>query len=434
MSHGVVPFTLEEFENEDQDIENSIAPLTTSIKQEPPKVVVNLSEVLHIPLFNGTKKEETELGGITDLEVYMQQMQMNVGSSNGEEKTPSEPHQRTVIVTDTTSKKPLFGAGSRQNSSIESSKKPQSQPNSIKKIFVSPSKSHKAAPHGPGAEALSGVKKQLKFGEGDRRQIASAGSARKQLPPPASSAIKRINSFSAENGSVANSSASVGTGAGTPSHSHHIRRQSSKQSLSEEAMRMQYDSKYGEVGTIKRQISSAVVERPKLFWLLLEDVLFADSMPMLAHYIQNYPFYPEGKSQGSMTHWELLQLYLSQTPFLCLYTVNILLRGVGQVYICNHPVTGFCVCVGLWLSSPTLCAFALIGAACENLGAGLLCRPKSSEVNAGLFGYACLPLGCLLVCLALLRGRRLLHLCLFDVLFVACTCIKESFLHTISFV
>jgi len=109
-------------------------------------------------------------------------------------------------------------------------------------------------------------------------------------------------------------------------------------------------------------------------------------MPLLTSYIHNYDFYPLHIDINALTIWQHAYYYLIHLPFLVLYYANIVLRGVGQVYICNHPVTGICVCIGLYLTSPVLMVYALLGTLFENFGAWLVCRPVIGEVDAGLFG------------------------------------------------
>jgi urea transporter len=119
---------------------------------------------------------------------------------------------------------------------------------------------------------------------------------------------------------------------------------------------------------------------------IVHDIFMTGNMPMLMTYCRDYEFYPaevepQGLSLCQHSYW-----YARNTPFLLLYYTNIVLRGIGQVYICNHPVTGLLVCIGLWISSPTLMAYAIIGSAVETLGAWLVCRPPTEDIEAGLFG------------------------------------------------
>lgn len=121
-------------------------------------------------------------------------------------------------------------------------------------------------------------------------------------------------------------------------------------------------------------------------WKIYDDIFHSGSMPLLTAYFHDYDFYPLDVDPEQLPVWEHFQVYLQHIPFLCLYYATIVLRGVGQVYICNHPVTGLCVCVGLYLSSPTLLVYALLGAVFENIGAYVVCKPVVGEVEAGLFG------------------------------------------------
>jgi hypothetical protein len=119
---------------------------------------------------------------------------------------------------------------------------------------------------------------------------------------------------------------------------------------------------------------------------ILYDIFNTGNMPMLMTYCREYEFYPAEVEPERLSLLEHCYWYARNTPFLLLYYTNIVLRGIGQVYICNHPVTGLLVCIGLWLSSPTLMAYAIIGSAVETLGAWLVCRPPTEDIEAGLFG------------------------------------------------
>lgn len=133
--------------------------------------------------------------------------------------------------------------------------------------------------------------------------------------------------------------------------------------------------------------ASASNEVASTAWLIFEDIFSSGSMPLLTKYIHEYDFYPLHIDPATLTYAQHAYYYIKHFPFMMLYYANIVLRGVGQVYICNNPVTGICVCVGLYLTSPGLLVYALLGTLYENFGAWLICRPDLGEVDAGLFGY-----------------------------------------------
>jgi hypothetical protein len=126
--------------------------------------------------------------------------------------------------------------------------------------------------------------------------------------------------------------------------------------------------------------------KESLAFKILDDIFCSGSMPLLMKYFHNYNFYPLEIDPDTLTVFEHFQIYMQHIPFLLIYYASIVLRGVGQVFICNHPVTGLFVCAGLYLTSPTLMIYALLGAIYENIGAFLVCKPIVAEVEAGLFG------------------------------------------------
>ena len=75
--------------------------------------------------------------------------------------------------------------------------------------------------------------------------------------------------------------------------------------------------------------------------------------------------------------------------------VDVVLRGIAQVFLCNHPLSGLFICVGLACSSAALLGFALLGTVCATLGAQIIARPSyESDVASGLCGYDGALVGC----------------------------------------
>lgn len=83
-----------------------------------------------------------------------------------------------------------------------------------------------------------------------------------------------------------------------------------------------------------------------------------------------------------------------EAAITCLGVINILLRGISQVYLCNHPITGFFICIGLGLSSTKLLIHALVGTACSTIGATILALPETNYIVSGLCGYDGALTGC----------------------------------------
>jgi hypothetical protein len=122
------------------------------------------------------------------------------------------------------------------------------------------------------------------------------------------------------------------------------------------------------------------------YQLIWDDIVMSGSMPKFSAYLKHYEFYPHDVDPETLSVEGHIRTYMNHIPFLCLYYANIVLRGVGQVYICNNPVTGLFVCIGLCISSPVLMMYGLLGAAFANLGAIVICPPATEEIESGLFG------------------------------------------------
>lgn len=126
--------------------------------------------------------------------------------------------------------------------------------------------------------------------------------------------------------------------------------------------------------------------RTTLAWKIFDDVFKSGHMPLFSAYFHEYDFYPLDVDPKSLSLFEHVRIYAMNAPFVILYYASIVLRGVSQVFLCNHPITGLCICIGLALSSPTLMMYALLGAIFENIGAFLVCQPVIAEMERGLFG------------------------------------------------
>lgn len=129
---------------------------------------------------------------------------------------------------------------------------------------------------------------------------------------------------------------------------------------------------------------------------ILDELLFAGNMPVLQAYLLKYSFLGDGgkpdlspkdkdgdTSTESNKTWRETFHYWLISLACC---ISIVLRGVSQVYLCNNPLTGVMICIGLYLTDPKLLIFALVGTASATLCASLVCLPASTEIVSGLTG------------------------------------------------
>ena len=116
--------------------------------------------------------------------------------------------------------------------------------------------------------------------------------------------------------------------------------------------------------------------------------LFLDgNMPRTQKYLVMNSFLgdqqaPDNNSEKESSMNEKLYFFL--VSILC--CINIVLRGVSQVYLCNNPISGVLICIGLYLTSPQLLIYGLVGTACGTLAGSLFCLPHTEEITAGLCG------------------------------------------------
>ena len=89
------------------------------------------------------------------------------------------------------------------------------------------------------------------------------------------------------------------------------------------------------------------------------------------------------------------QVYELKNPlFVPLLICDVVLRGISQVYLCDHPVTGALILAGLMCTSPHLVAHALLGVIASTLSCIYFTAPPMEEVFAGLCGFDGALVGC----------------------------------------
>lgn len=80
--------------------------------------------------------------------------------------------------------------------------------------------------------------------------------------------------------------------------------------------------------------------------------------------------------------------------FSILFLIDVVLRGISQVYLCDHPITGVFICFGLAWTSWGLLGYALLGTAFSTLGAFVIATPPKEDITSGLCGYDGALVGC----------------------------------------
>jgi len=101
----------------------------------------------------------------------------------------------------------------------------------------------------------------------------------------------------------------------------------------------------------------------------------------------------------------VLRNHRRSVPWYLLFWLDVTLRGVSQVYLCDHPVGGLLILLGLVCTSGVLAGYALLGTLFSTLGAHLVCRPPLDSITSGLCGYDGALVGC--ACWAFLDSQAL---------------------------
>ena len=87
--------------------------------------------------------------------------------------------------------------------------------------------------------------------------------------------------------------------------------------------------------------------------------------------------------------------YKQRKPFyVTLLIVDIVLRGISQVYLADHPITGIFILVGLGCTSVELAVHAILGSFFSTIGCIILTSPQEADIFAGLCGYDGALVGC----------------------------------------
>lgn len=115
-------------------------------------------------------------------------------------------------------------------------------------------------------------------------------------------------------------------------------------------------------------------------------------------YLLLHNVYKEIFLSKTMPNWKnfLFKRFKRKKSFLFgfILLLDIVLRGISQVFLCDHPITGILICIGLILTSPMLLAYALLGTISATFGAILIARPEIHDITSGLCGYDGALVGC----------------------------------------
>eukprot|EP01031_Cornospumella_fuschlensis_P035131 gene35131-42548_t len=73
--------------------------------------------------------------------------------------------------------------------------------------------------------------------------------------------------------------------------------------------------------------------------------------------------------------------------YATLLFIDIMLRGIAQVFLCNNPVTGIFILIGVGMTSWELMLYSILSTIVSTLSAATIGRPPPEDILAGLCGY-----------------------------------------------
>lgn len=119
---------------------------------------------------------------------------------------------------------------------------------------------------------------------------------------------------------------------------------------------------------------------------VFEEVFLSGNMQKTQDFILRWSYFNKNRPDVVLppaVNWIAPLVPLFMSLVLC---ADVVFRGIAQVYLCNHPITGILVCIGLAHQSTQLLVFGIMGTACATLMCWLICVPNPSEVLTGLCG------------------------------------------------
>lgn len=100
--------------------------------------------------------------------------------------------------------------------------------------------------------------------------------------------------------------------------------------------------------------------------MLFEEIFMTGSMPVVKRFLtEQFEDYIETRDPKLLT-------------YVAWFVVDVILRGIAQVFLCDHPVTGIFVLFGIGITSIELVGYSILGTLFGTLGCLL---PSSSFTN-----------------------------------------------------
>jgi urea transporter len=121
-----------------------------------------------------------------------------------------------------------------------------------------------------------------------------------------------------------------------------------------------------------------------------------DLQGQMKNWFQHYwkEIFYSGNMSETQKYWCGFQSTRTRPLTFLLICLDLVLRGISQVYLCDHPISGLLIAIGVGLSSLTLLSHGIIGVIGSTLGAVIVCRLPYSKISSGLVGYDGALVGC----------------------------------------
>jgi urea transporter len=79
---------------------------------------------------------------------------------------------------------------------------------------------------------------------------------------------------------------------------------------------------------------------------------------------------------------------------LILFSIDIILRSIGQVFLCDNPLSGLLIAIGVGCSSIELIICGIVGVIFANIGAYYFGSADINDISSGMCGYDGALTGC----------------------------------------
>ena len=121
-----------------------------------------------------------------------------------------------------------------------------------------------------------------------------------------------------------------------------------------------------------------------IVWKIFNEVFYSGDMKCTQQWIISYAY--GDRSQDISPSLQALAMLL--------LVVDVVLRGIAQVFLCNHPVSGIFICIGLAFTSGVMLGYSILTTLLATGAALFVATAPLPDVLSGLCGYDGALVGC----------------------------------------